>query len=111
AVNHCAGKAGVYPPVPVVTRPSRNFFGARAPGAAATRPSLRPLLLRGTTRCKTRTQIAPRGYCAWPPSFGGDAVPHEASFVKESRRIPNVALVRGLGNDRLDRYTGLARGH
>ncbi len=31
------------PPVPVVTRPSRNFFGARAPGAAAARPSLRPL--------------------------------------------------------------------
>src|ERR1700751_6077250 len=41
--NHRAGKAGVSPPVPVVTRPSRNSFGARAPGAAVTRPSLRPL--------------------------------------------------------------------
>ena len=33
------------PPVPVVSRPLRNFSGARAPGAAVTRPSLRPLLL------------------------------------------------------------------
>ena len=31
------------PAVPVVTRPSRNVSGARAPGAAVTRPSLRPL--------------------------------------------------------------------
>jgi hypothetical protein len=40
----------VYPPVPVVFALAQNFFCARAPGAAATRPSLRPLFL---TRAST----------------------------------------------------------
>src|SRR5579871_4873179 len=35
----------------------RSFFCARAPGAAATRPSLRPRLFEGDGPCKPRTRM------------------------------------------------------
>ena len=45
--NHRAGKAGVYPPVPVVNALFAQFF-ARGPRVhAATRSSLRPLISEG----------------------------------------------------------------
>src|SRR5579883_281307 len=46
--------------VPVVTRPSRNFFGARAPGAAVTRPSPRPLMSKRANMQAKLGRNAPR---------------------------------------------------
>jgi hypothetical protein len=48
------------PPVPVVHALRANLFCARAPGAAATRSSLRPLFLRGRMRCKARANSVAR---------------------------------------------------
>jgi hypothetical protein len=48
------------PPEHEVSRTVRNFSGARAPGAAVTRPSLRPLSIRGRESSKARANFVER---------------------------------------------------